>query len=181
MLANERQEEILRQLAKSGTVTLELGVSGVPMVTAYKMASWEVAIARRLIRVPSVILTNLVLGENVVPEFIQNDCTPDRLAAALTPLLSDSEERRRQIEAFARLDQVMEIGVAQPARRAVSWSWIAGLGFSMPSLTWLISRSASRSVIGCGLVLSPRKAVTFGVFLTRCQLSSVISIVVRSQ
>jgi len=105
-------------LAKSGTVTLELGVSGVPMVTAYKMASWEIAIARRLIRVPSVILTNLVLGENVVPEFIQNDCTPDKLAAALTPLLTESAERRRQIEAFARLDQVMEIGVAQPALRA---------------------------------------------------------------
>ncbi|MFN3348504.1 lipid-A-disaccharide synthase [Pseudorhodoplanes sp.] len=105
-------------LAKSGTVTLELGVSGVPMVTAYKMASWEVAIARRLIRVPSVILTNLVLGENVVPEFIQNDCTPDKLAAALTPLLTDSPARRKQVEAFARLDQVMEIGVAQPARRA---------------------------------------------------------------
>jgi lipid-A-disaccharide synthase len=105
-------------LAKSGTVTLELGVSGVPMVTAYKMASWEVAIARRLIRVPSVILTNLVLGENVVPEFIQTDCTPDKLAAALTPLLSDTPERQKQLDAFARLDQVMEIGTAQPARRA---------------------------------------------------------------
>ncbi|MFZ5693365.1 MAG: lipid-A-disaccharide synthase [Pseudomonadota bacterium] len=105
-------------LAKSGTVTLELGVSGVPMITAYKMAPWEIAIARRLIRVPSVILTNLVLGDNVVPEFIQADCTPDRLAAALTPLLSDSPERRRQLDAFARLDAIMEIGTAQPARRA---------------------------------------------------------------
>jgi lipid-A-disaccharide synthase len=105
-------------LAKSGTVTLELGVSGVPMVTAYKMASWEVAIARRLIRVPSVILTNLVLGENVVPEFIQTDCTPEKLSAALTPLLSDTPERKKQVEAFARLDDVMEIGRAEPARRA---------------------------------------------------------------
>ncbi len=105
-------------LAKSGTVTLELGMSGVPMITAYKVAPWEAAIARRLIRVPSVILTNLVLGENVVPEFIQTDCTPERLASALAPLLSDSPERKRQLEAFARLDDVMEIGRAQPARRA---------------------------------------------------------------
>jgi lipid-A-disaccharide synthase len=105
-------------LAKSGTVTLELGISGVPMITAYKMASWEIAIARRLIRVPSVILTNLVLGENVVPEFIQAECTPDKLSAALLPLLSDSPERQRQVEAFARLDALMEIGQAQPARRA---------------------------------------------------------------
>lgn len=105
-------------LAKSGTVTLELGISGVPMVTAYKMAPWEIAIARRLIRVPSVILTNLVLGENVVPEFIQADCTPDRLSATLLPLLSDSPERRRQVEALARLDGLMQIGQAQPALRA---------------------------------------------------------------
>lgn len=105
-------------LAKSGTVTLELGVSGVPMITAYKVAPWEAAIARRLIRVPSVILTNLVLGENVVPEFIQTDCTPEKLSAALAPLLSDSPERKRQIDAFARLDEVMQIGQAQPATRA---------------------------------------------------------------
>ncbi len=105
-------------LAKSGTVTLELGLAGVPMITAYKVSGLEAVIARRLIRVPSVILTNLVLGANVVPEFIQTDCTPDRLSSALLPLLSDSPERRAQIEAFQRLDGLMEIGQAQPARRA---------------------------------------------------------------
>jgi lipid-A-disaccharide synthase len=105
-------------LAKSGTVTLELGLAGVPMITAYKVSGIEAAIARRLIRVPSVILTNLVLGENVVPEFIQTDCTPERLSAALLPLLQDSPERRRQVEAFARLDGLMQIGRAQPAQRA---------------------------------------------------------------
>jgi lipid-A-disaccharide synthase len=105
-------------LAKSGTVTLELGLAGVPMITAYKVSGIEAVIARRLIRVPSVILTNLVLGANVVPEFIQTDCTPERLTAALAPLLAGSPERRAQIEAFARLDDLMEIGKAEPAKRA---------------------------------------------------------------
>lgn len=105
-------------LAKSGTVTLELGISGVPMITAYKVSGLEAAIARRLIRVPSVILTNLVLGENAVPEFIQTDCTPEKLSAALAPLLRDSPERQKQLTALARLDGLMEIGTAQPARRA---------------------------------------------------------------
>lgn len=105
-------------LAKSGTVTLELAVSGVPMVTAYKVSGLEAAIARRLIRVPSVILANLVLGENVVPEFIQQDCRPETLAATLLPLLSDTSERHRQSEAFARLDAIMEIGTAAPAGKA---------------------------------------------------------------
>ena len=105
-------------LAKSGTVTLELAVSGVPMVTAYKVSLFDEMVARIAIKVPSVILANLVIGENVVPELLQRDCTPRSLADALAPLLSDSPERRRQVEAFARRDQIMEIGNASPSGRA---------------------------------------------------------------
>ncbi|MGE3144382.1 MAG: lipid-A-disaccharide synthase [Pseudorhodoplanes sp.] len=105
-------------LAKSGTVTLELAVAGVPMVTAYRLSAVEAMIARQVIRVSTAILANLVLGENVVPEFLQRDCQPEQLAAALAPLLSDSAARRRQIEAFARLDGLMQIGTARPAQRA---------------------------------------------------------------
>ena len=105
-------------LAASGTVTLELALAGVPTVAAYKVPAWEAVIARRVIHVPSVILANLVLDENVVPEFLQEDCTPERLAAALAPLLSDGPERRRQIEAFARLDGIMDIGKTAPSERA---------------------------------------------------------------
>jgi lipid-A-disaccharide synthase len=53
-----------------------------------------------------------------VPEFLQTDCTPERLSAALLPLLSDTPERRAQIEAFSRFDELMEIGRAEPAKRA---------------------------------------------------------------
>ncbi|KAB2882735.1 MAG: lipid-A-disaccharide synthase [Pseudorhodoplanes sp.] len=105
-------------LAKSGTVTLELAIAGVPMVTAYKVSRLEAAIARRLIKVPSAILANLVLGENVVPEFIQEDCTPDKLSAALLPLFADGPARNRQLDAFRRLDTIMEIGKTEPARHA---------------------------------------------------------------
>jgi lipid-A-disaccharide synthase len=105
-------------LAKSGTVTLELALAGVPMAAAYKVSALEAFVARRMIRVPSVILANLVLGENIVPEFLQEDCTPDALAAALAPLLADTPERRRQAEAFARLDAIMRIGEARPSEEA---------------------------------------------------------------
>ena len=70
-------------LAKSGTVTLELALAGVPMVAAYKVSALDAFAMRRVIRVPSVILANLVIGENVVPEFLQEECTADRLSAAL--------------------------------------------------------------------------------------------------
>jgi len=105
-------------LAASGTVTLELALAAIPTVAGYRVAGWEAAIARRLIRVPSVILANLVLGENIVPELLQDACVPERLAAALFPLLCDGPERRRQLEAFGRLDRIMEIATAQPSRKA---------------------------------------------------------------
>ena len=107
-------------LTKSGTSTLELAVAGVPMAAAYKVPLLEELIGRMLITASSAILTNLVLGENVVPEFLQRDCTPERLAGALLPLLGDTPERRRQIEAFSRLDTIMEIGKAAPSERAAA-------------------------------------------------------------
>ena len=114
-------------LAKSGTVTLELALSGVPMATAYRVSAWEAFIARRVIQVPSVILANLVLGENVVPEFLQEDCTAARLAPALRDLMQDGAVRERQLEAFARLDGIMSTGDRTPSRRAAD-AVIAAMG-----------------------------------------------------
>jgi lipid-A-disaccharide synthase len=108
-------------LAASGTVTLELALAGVPMVAAYRLHPIEAVIAR-LIRIqaklPSVILANLAIGENVVPELLQEDCTPEQLTKALVPLLSDTPERRRQTEAFGRLDAIMAIGEAVSSAKA---------------------------------------------------------------
>jgi lipid-A-disaccharide synthase len=105
-------------LAASGTVTLELGLSGIPMVVAYKVSRIEAVILRPLIKAQSIVLTNLVLGENAIPEFIQDDCTPETLATALLPLLSDTPERRCQEAALERLDELMRIGDEMPSERA---------------------------------------------------------------
>jgi lipid-A-disaccharide synthase len=105
-------------LAKSGTVTLELALAGVPMVTAYRTGSVEAWILRRAIKVNSVILANLVIGENVIPEFLQEDCTPEKLAAALADVLSDSDLRRKQLEAFGKIDGIMSTGDQPPSARA---------------------------------------------------------------
>jgi lipid-A-disaccharide synthase len=104
-------------LAASGTVTLELGLSGVPMVVAYKVSKVEEQL-KYFIKVPSIVLTNLILGKNVVPERIQWDCTPEKLAEALLPLLADTPERRAQVEAFRRLDGLMDVGAENPSERA---------------------------------------------------------------
>lgn len=105
-------------LAKSGTVTLELALAQVPMVTAYRTGALEASIVRRALTVTSVILANLVIGENVVPEFLQENCTAEKLANALGEVLTDSPMRRRQVEAFARIDGIMSTGNQPPSVRA---------------------------------------------------------------
>jgi len=105
-------------LAKSGTVTLELALAGVPMVTAYRVGAAEAWILRRLIKVQSVILANLVLGKEVIPEFLQENCTAENLSQALAEMLADSAARQRQIEAFAELDTIMSTGNQPPSVRA---------------------------------------------------------------
>lgn len=105
-------------LAKSGTVTLELALAGVPMVAAYRAGAVEAWIVLRAITVKSVILANLVVGENVVPEFIQENCSAGKLAGALGELLSDSPMRQRQLKAFARIDDIMSTGNQSPSVRA---------------------------------------------------------------
>ena len=110
-------------LAASGTVTLELALAGVPTVAAYRLHPIEAVVARLIrlqSRLPSVILANLVIGENVVPEILQEDCTPERLALALEPLLADTPERRRQVEAFAGLDRIMAVGAVSPSAEAAA-------------------------------------------------------------
>jgi lipid-A-disaccharide synthase len=87
-------------------------------VTAYRTGALEAGILLRAINVKSVILANLVIGENVVPEFIQQDCTPEKLVPALREILGDSPSRRRQVEAFARIDTIMSTGNQPPSVRA---------------------------------------------------------------
>ena len=101
-------------LAKSGTVTLELALAGIPMVAAYKVSGIEEMVARFAMQLPSVILPNLILEENAVPEFLQRDCTAQKLSAALAPLLAESPQRRQQIDAFKRLDAVMRLDATTP-------------------------------------------------------------------
>lgn len=107
-------------LAASGTVTLELALAGVPTVAAYMGSAVEAFIARRLVNLPSAILPNLVVGRNAVPEFMQEECRPDRLAAALLPLLDDGRERQIQLEAFKDLAREMGVGSLRPTEAAAA-------------------------------------------------------------
>jgi lipid-A-disaccharide synthase len=86
-------------LAASGTATLELALAKVPQIVAYRVAPLE-SLVRYFIEVPSIVLPNLILGKNAIPEFLQERCTPEALAAALAGILRDGSARDAQIKAF---------------------------------------------------------------------------------
>lgn len=88
-------------LVKSGTTTLEAAMTDTPMVVAYRVHPLTATIARRVMTVSRISLVNLVAGRDVVPELVQQDCTPGALAAALRPLLGPgsvaAEAQRREL------------------------------------------------------------------------------------
>ncbi len=104
-------------LAASGTVTLELALAGTPMVVAYRTDP-VIAQFRFLVTSPTVVLANLVLGENAFPEFLSEECTADNLAAALAPLFDDGPARRKQLEALQRIPALVDIGGVSPSAAA---------------------------------------------------------------
>jgi lipid-A-disaccharide synthase len=105
-------------LAASGTVTLELALAGTPMVVAYRVDPVAAPFLRRMIKAPTTVLANLVLGENAFPEFHQEKSSPRNLADALEPLLSDTPERRAQLAALARVPHLMHIEGGSPSEAA---------------------------------------------------------------
>lgn len=95
--AGEATERSWAALTKSGTITLELALAGVPMVVGYRMGRLEWAIGRRLVRVPSIVLVNLVAGAPVVQEFLQDRLTAECAADALEGLLREETPARREM------------------------------------------------------------------------------------
>lgn len=84
-------------LVKSGTSTLEAALAGAPLVIAYRTHPLTFWLARRLVRVDHVGLANLVAGERLAPEFLQEEATPAALSAALLPLLGEDTTARQQM------------------------------------------------------------------------------------
>lgn len=99
-------------LCASGTATLEVGLLGTPMVVVYRLASWTYLLARLLVRLPNVALVNLVLGRRVVPELIQGQANPERIAAEAARLLTDAAARKAMRTALAEVRSRLGAGGA---------------------------------------------------------------------
>jgi len=105
-------------LTKSGTVNLELALRGVPQVVAYKVSRFTALMARRLLRfqVDHISPVNLVLGERLVPELLQEELKVDKLVAEALPLLRNEQARNKMLTGYGRLRGLLgEPGVTQRA------------------------------------------------------------------
>lgn len=123
---HDASAEVLRSataaLCKSGTTTLEAAVADCPLAIAYRTSGITYQLARRVVRIPHIGLVNIVAGEGIVPEFVQDALVPGRVADTLEPLLDEgSEERARMLEGLARVrSQLGTPGAAARVARMAS-------------------------------------------------------------
>ena len=105
-------------LACSGTVTTELALAGAPMVVAYRIGAASYAILKLIFKSPWVTMFNIAAKDFVAPEFLQAECTPDRLAAAVAERLDAPALRARQTAAQNAALEVMGRGGPDPSEKA---------------------------------------------------------------
>ena len=105
-------------LAASGTVSLELALRGVPSVVAYRANPITAALVRRMLLLPYVALPNILAGELVMPEFLQENCQPAGIADALSELLDNTDRRSEQRQKFSNIPEMLGRGGVAPSLRA---------------------------------------------------------------
>jgi lipid-A-disaccharide synthase len=106
-------------LVASGTATLETALFKTPMVIAYRQSPITWALMRQMLYLPYVGMPNILAGERLVPELLQDQATPANLAGALLTLLRDMPAQRRQIERFREFHQLLRQNTAEKAADAV--------------------------------------------------------------
>lgn len=104
-------------LAASGTVALELALAGLPMIITYRVTPLTAWLLRRLVKVKWACLLNLLLDRQVVPEFLQERCRPEILAAALAQVMDDEAVRDAQADGVAQALARLGQGAESPSRR----------------------------------------------------------------
>ena len=106
-------------LVASGTATLETALFKRPMVIAYRQSPITWALMRQMLYLPYVGMPNILAGERLVPELLQDQATPANLAGALLTLLRDTAAQRRQVERFREFHQLLRQNTAEKAADAI--------------------------------------------------------------
>ena len=108
-IADMQTDEVLNAadavVTASGTATVQTALHGKPMAVLYKLSPMTYRIGKRMARVDTYAMVNLIAGERIVRELIQDDCTPEAVAAEAVALITDADYRRRMIGALENVRQ----------------------------------------------------------------------------
>lgn len=115
-------------LAASGTVALELALARLPAIIAYRIHPITHQLYKRLIRAKYANLVNIMQDRMLVPEYLQDDCVPDRLAEGVERLLSDPTARQAQIDGVAEVARWLGQGEEKPPSRRAADAVLAVIG-----------------------------------------------------
>ncbi|WP_033569767.1 lipid-A-disaccharide synthase [Dickeya undicola] len=110
-------------LLASGTAALECMLAKSPMVVGYRMKPFTFWLAKRLVKTPWVSLPNLLAGRELVKELLQDDCTPDKLSAALLPWLAGGDAAQQLQQVFLHLHEQIRCDADEQAAQAVLELW----------------------------------------------------------
>jgi lipid-A-disaccharide synthase len=128
-LVEGRTHELVRAadvaLSKPGTVTVEVALLGTPQVVAARVPAASAFAMRRLVKLEYWAMPNLIAGQAIVPELLQEDAQPQRIADALRALLSGSA-RTQQLAALARVRAALGGGGAAARTAAIAREMLAG-------------------------------------------------------
>jgi len=108
-------------IAASGTVALELAITHIPHIVAYKVSKLTAFIIGHIMKIQFVNLSNIMLGREVVPELLQQQCVAGNIVRYIEELLERKELYRRQMDGFAKVKQILSNGSQTPSDNAADF------------------------------------------------------------
>lgn len=106
-------------VVKSGTSSFEMALKGVPEVICYRTSGLNYRLARAFVRIDYIGMPNIILGRRAVPELIQNDLTPERLAREVLEIIEDRQRYERMQQSFDEMRRML--GNASPSKGVATW------------------------------------------------------------
>ena len=105
-------------MAASGTVALELAIVKVPHIIAYKVSPFTAFLVRHFLNIQFVNLTNILLGREIVPELLQENCTKEKILYYMGEFIKKGDVYERQMEGFEKLKEILGFGEQTPSANA---------------------------------------------------------------
>lgn len=105
-------------MAASGTVALELAIAGVPHIIGYKVSPLTAVLVRKFMHIQFVNLSNIMLGREVVPELLQEQCVPGNICRYIKRFLAKDDIFERQTEGFQKVREILGLGEQTPSENA---------------------------------------------------------------